>query len=99
MFASPGEGGAMPQYDVEVKITDINEPDALAARLRVEEKLRAAGFKSWHVVAVAPRVRAATPSTTPFEMSARRSNAYIGSALLVAAVLAWVLWFLWVITG
>lgn len=89
----------MPQYDVEVRITDINEPDALAARLRVEEKLRAVGFKSWHVVAVAPRPRAVGLATTPRAPSTRRTNAYIGSALLVVAVLAWVLWFLWVITG
>lgn len=91
----------MPQYDVEVRISNVNEPDALAARLFVEERLRAAGFKDWRVVAVSPKGRAAAGAATPAEVPypARRRGAYFGSALLVAAVLAWVLWFLWVITG
>ncbi|GBD27384.1 hypothetical protein HRbin30_02731 [bacterium HR30] len=90
----------MPQYDVEVRISDVNEPDALAARLFVEERLRAAGFKDWRVVAVSPKSRAATlPAGAELRWQGRRSGTYVGSALLVAAVLAWVLWFLWVLTG
>ncbi|MCX8073892.1 MAG: hypothetical protein N3C12_15865 [Candidatus Binatia bacterium] len=90
----------MPQYEVEVRISEINESDALAARLRVEEGLRAAGFTNWRVVAVAPKSRstslASALETRPYP---RRNANYIGSVLLVAAVVAWVLWFLWVLTG
>jgi hypothetical protein len=90
----------MPQYEVEVKISDVNEPDALAARLYVEEHLRSSGLKNWRVVTVLPKARASgvpAPLAQPYRP--RRNHAYFGSALLVAAVLAWVLWFLWVITG
>jgi hypothetical protein len=89
----------MPQYDVEVKFTDISGPDALSARLSVEEKLRAAGFQHWQVVAIAPHTRSPIPTGSVPPLRSRRSSAYVGSALLVAAVLAWVLWFLWVLTG
>ncbi len=90
----------MPQYEVEVKILDINEPDALAARLAVEERLRSAGFKEWRVLAVSPKSRrGAIPVTPESAFRPRRTGSYVGSALLVAAVLAWALWFLWVVTG
>ncbi|GIW45200.1 MAG: hypothetical protein KatS3mg077_2482 [Candidatus Binatia bacterium] len=90
----------MPQYEVEVKISEVNEPDALAARLYVEERLRSSGLKNWRVVTVSPKARA-SGGPTPFVQTyrPRRNHAYVGSALLVAAVLAWVLWFLWVLTG
>ncbi len=89
----------MPQYDVEVKFTDISGPDALSARLSVEEKLRAAGFQHWQVVGIAPHARSTIPTGSVPPLRSRRSSAYVGSALLVAAVAAWVLWFLWVLTG
>lgn len=92
----------MPQYEVDVRILDLNEPDALAARLTVENKLRASGFEKWRVVGVHQR---ATPS--PFDLprspAALRSRgsptAYLGTLLLVAAIVAWALWFLWVLSG
>lgn len=90
----------MPQYEVEVKVTEVNEPDALAARLYVEERLRSSGLKNWRVVTVTPKSRSSgVPPPLAPAYRPRRNNVYFGSALLVAAVLAWVLWFLWVITG
>lgn len=92
----------MPQYEVDVRILDVNEPDALAARLAVENKLRAAGLDKWRVVAIH---QSAAPGPfdlprSPADLRARRSpTAYTGSVLLVAAIVAWVLWFLWVLSG
>ncbi len=92
----------MPQYEVDVRILDVNEPDALAARLAVENRLRSAGFEKWRVVAV-QRSSAGTPLTLSRAPNATRgfaqSSNYTGAVLLVAAIVAWVLWFLWILTS
>jgi hypothetical protein len=92
----------MPQYQVDVRFTDVNEPDALAARLAVENRLRSAGFEKWRVVSVhATTTPPSGPGRAPTApLHGRAQNAaYTGAVLLVAAIVAWVLWFLWVLTG
>jgi hypothetical protein len=89
----------MPHYEATVRVLDVEEPDASTAKRVIEERLRAAGFSRWQVVhlglpgAVARTARRPQRLLTPIDAN------YAGGALLVAAVVAWALWFLWLLAG
>jgi hypothetical protein len=98
-------GGGMAHFEVTVRLSDVNESDGPAARRAIEERLRAAGFSRWQIVGVG--LQGATPKSMP----QRRTNieprrregqpdmSRAGGGLLVAAVVAWTLWFLWLLAG
>jgi hypothetical protein len=82
----------MAHFEATVRLFDLVESDALAARRAVEERLQAAGFSRCQVtkVGVQPSV---SPAARPH--SIRTETGQPGSALLMAAMAAWALWFLW----
>lgn len=91
----------MPQFEVVIRILDSGESSA-AARQAVEERLRAAGIQRWQVLQVTP------PGQTPHrngaglgaaKAPARPQTNYTGGTLVVAAVVAWAAWFLWMLAG
>lgn len=87
----------MPNFEVRVRLLDVDENDAWSARRTAEERLRAAGFKRWQVVSlrlqdarVAPMIRPASPVRR-----ARRAESSLAAGLVLTAALAWSLWFWW----
>jgi hypothetical protein len=85
----------MAHFEATVRVFDLNDQDALLARHHIEEGLRAAGFSRWQIVGLAMQgaERAARPRQRP-----RRADVnYIGGGLMVTAVAAWTLWFLWLL--
>ncbi len=94
----------MAHFEVTVRLSDVNEADGPAARRAIEERLRAAGFSRWQIVGVglqgAPK---STAQRRPSIETRRRSNqpdiSRAGGGLMVAAVVAWALWFLWLLAG
>ena len=97
----------MAHFEVTVRLSDVEEPDGPAARRAIEDRLRAAGFRRWQIVGVG--LQGAIPKSAP----QRRTNieprrreilrppemGRAGGGLLVAAVVAWTLWFLWLLAG
>lgn len=85
----------MPNFEVRVRLLDIDENDAWSARRSAEERLRAAGFKRWQIVGM--RLQDALPRVLPRRPRRRRRSGESGLAvgLLFLAVLAWTLWFWW----
>jgi len=92
-------GGGMAHFEAMVRLFDIVEPDPLDARRAVEERLRAAGFTRWHIVNVGLQGANATRATRSLRRPMRTDMSYAGGGLLVAAVVAWTLWFLWLLAG
>jgi len=92
----------MAHFEVTVRLSDVNESDGPAARQAIEERLRAAGFSRWQIVAVG--LQGATHKNTSQRRTNRRREmgpdiSRAGGGLLVAAVVAWTLWFLWLLAG
>ena len=91
-------GGGMAHFEATVRLFDVIESNAPAARRALEERLRAAGFTRWQILGVVtqgtlPRV------VEPRRRTARRPDISYAGALLVAAVVAWTVWFLWLLAG
>lgn len=90
----------MPQYEVVVRVLDVSEPDSVAARRHVEERLRAGGVSRWQIANIA--IQGSVPPRVPVPPRRRTVSAqvsYAGGGMLVAAVVAWALWFLWMLAG
>ena len=88
----------MAQFEATVRLFELAESDAAAARHTIETRLRSAGFTRWHIVSVgAPGTltRTARSSRRPVRVEV----SYAGGGLLVAAIVAWALWFLYLLTG
>ena len=87
----------MVHFEATVRVFDLNDQDALLARRRVEEGLRAAGFSRWQIVGLGMQgvPRAARVRRRPV----RADVNYIGGGLMVTAVAAWTLWFLWLLSS
>ncbi len=93
----------MPNFEVRVRLFDVQEADAWSARQEVETRLRASGFRRWQIVGlrvqdapVEPRI--GVPRMVPpvgRVPRRRRGDAGLSAALLLAAVLAWTLLFWW----
>ena len=86
----------MAHFEATVRIFDVAESNAPAARRVVQERLRAAGFTRWQVVRIGPQ-GATTHRGETSRRIARTDLTYAGGGLLVAAVVAWALWFLWLL--
>jgi hypothetical protein len=88
----------MARFEATVRVFDLVESDAPTARRTVEERLRAAGFDRWQVVNLELQ-----PATPPMIRPRRRPTnidaSYAGGVLLAVTVLAWAIWFLWVLVG
>lgn len=89
----------MAHFEAMVRLFDIVEPDPLDARRAVEERLRAAGFTRWHVVSVGLQGASTNRAARLPRRVMRTDVSYAGGGLLVAAVVAWTLWFLWLLAG
>lgn len=91
---SPRDGG---RYEIQVRL-DVTERNAAAARERVEAQLRAAGFDRWQLVRMRARGVGAVPirrrRRLPRRAPGRRDQVF-GGTVLVAAIVAWWLWFFW----
>lgn len=88
----------MAHFEATVRLFDIVEPDTVSARRAVDERLRAAGFTRWQIASIGLQgttTRAPRVSRRPM----RADVSYAGGGLLVAAVVAWTLWFLWLLAG
>lgn len=87
----------MAHFEVTVRLLDVVESDAQTAIRVIEERLRSAGFARWHVAHVGLQ-----PAVVPVARPVRRplpTEAAYGSGLLVAALLAWALWIVWLLAG
>jgi hypothetical protein len=87
----------MANFEATVRIFEVIEANAPAARRVIDERLRAAGFKRWQVARIGPQ------GTLQIGGEARRAVrpdvTYAGGGMLVAAVVAWTLWFLWLLAS
>ena len=96
----------MAHFEATVRLLDVDEADATAARRSVEDRLRTAGFNRWQIINLAPHgalPQGAGSRRRPFGGAARRpiraDMSYASGGLLVAAIVAWALWFLWLLAG
>ena len=88
----------MAHFEATVRIFDVSESNASAARRVVEDRLRTAGFSRWKVARVALQGKIVPRADSP--RGVMRSDAsYLGGGLLIAAVVAWTLWFLWLLAS
>lgn len=88
----------MAHFEATVRLFDVIGSNAPAARRALEERLRAAGFTRWQILGVTTQgtlARVVEPRRRPVR---RRDVSYAGGAL-VAAVVVWTLWFLWLLAG
>ncbi|MGH3053741.1 MAG: hypothetical protein ACRDL7_02030 [Gaiellaceae bacterium] len=88
----------MAHFEALVRLMDVAESDPPAARRAIEERLRGAGFSRWQVVRVGPPGSLAPRVQAP-RRPMRTDVSYAGGGLLVAAVVAWTLWFLWILAS
>ena len=88
----------MAQFEATVRLFDIVEPDKAAARRSVEEQLRAAGFHRWQIVSTQLQLAVTPPAVRPRRRPSPTDASYAGGGLLVAAVLAWAMWLLWLLS-
>lgn len=86
----------MADFEATVRLYDLQEHDAPAARREIESRLRAAGFRRWRIVSVGKHGALTQPRRFSRHVLRGKEN-LAGGGLLVAATAAWVLWFLWVI--
>ena len=88
----------MAHFEATVRIFDVTESNAPAARRAIEDRLRVAGFTRWQIARVG--VQGTIPhKIEPRRRVARTDMSYAGGGMLVAAVVAWTLWFLWLLAG
>lgn len=87
----------MAQFEATVRVSDIVEADAPTAWRTLEERLRTAGFPRYQVLAIRRQKLPAAARTgrRPF----RAQATYANSGLLAAAILAWAMWFVWLLAG
>ena len=85
----------MPNFEVRIRLLDVHENDAWSARQEVEERLRAAGFKRWQIVNLRLQDAAQPPRLLPRRRRGRRGESSLAGGLIIAAALAWSLWFWW----
>ena len=98
VVAVHAHGGDMAHFEATVRIFDVSESNASAARHAIEDRLRTAGFNRWKIARVAPQGTVSQRTDVPRRMT--RSNASsVGGGILIAAVVAWTLWFLWLLAG
>ncbi len=88
----------MAHFEATVRVLDLEEQDVLLARRHIEERLRAAGFSRWQIVGLGVQGTLTRP-VRGRRRSTRRDATYIGGGLMVTAVVAWALWFLWMLAG
>ena len=88
----------MARFEATVRIFDVSESDTPAARRAIDERLRAAGFTRWRIARIGPQ-GSKTHRVEPPRPVARADLTYAGGGLLVAAVVAWTLWFLWLLAS
>jgi hypothetical protein len=88
----------MTHFQATVRIFDVSESNASAARRAIEERLRVAGFTRWQVARVGPQRSIASRAESPRRV-VRTDVSYVGGGMLVAAVVAWTLWFLWLLAS
>jgi hypothetical protein len=86
----------MAHFEATVRVFDVIEADASAARRAIDERLRMGGFTRWQVVNVSLQ-GAITRALPPPRPRAHPRNT--AGVLLFAAIFAWVLWLLWVLAG
>ena len=89
----------MAHFEATVRIFDVIESDAPAARRALDERLRAAGFKRWQVARIGLQGAITTQGIERPRRVVRTDVSYAGGGLLVAAVVAWTLWFLWLLAS
>jgi len=88
----------MAHFEATVRLFDVVESDATAARRAVEDRLRAAGFGRWLVINVGPLL-ATPPAIRPRHRPANTDVGYAGGVFLVVTVMAWAIWFLWMLVS
>jgi hypothetical protein len=86
-------------FQAIVQIFDVRETDASAARRTVEERLQRAGFGRWQLVSLYPHPVAMPARRHRQRRPTRRGVSYANGGLLLAAIVAWALWFIWLLTG
>ena len=84
----------MGRFQATVRILDVTEPDAPTAVRTVEERLHQAGFNRWQLVSLHPQA-VHISGRRPL----RREVNHTGGAILLGAMLALALWFLWLIAS
>jgi len=89
----------MAHYEASVRVFDIVEADASTARRLLEEQLRTAGFSRWQVVYLGVQGAAAPVPRRPQRFAGSAEANDPSGSLLVAGVVAWGLWFLWLLGG
>ena len=89
----------MAQFEATVRVFEISESDPAAARQLVEERLRSGGFSRFQIMNLG--VHGAIPMRVeaPRRQRTRAQASFAGGGVLVAAVVAWTLWFLWMLAG
>ncbi|MBI3785983.1 MAG: hypothetical protein HY270_21535 [Deltaproteobacteria bacterium] len=89
----------MAQFEATVRVFEITESDPGAARKAVEERLRSSGFARFQIMNLG--VQGAIPMRVepPRRRGVSTQATYAGGGMLVAAVVAWTLWFLWMLAG
>ena len=88
----------MAHFEATVRLFEVIEPNASAARDAIEERLRTAGFGRWQIVSVGLQ-EAITPAVRVSRRSLQASGSYAGGSFLVIASAVWALWFLYVLAG
>jgi hypothetical protein len=88
----------MGRFQATVRILDLTEPDAPTAVRTVEERLHKAGFDRWRVVSLHPQT-VRISSRRPRRRTIRREINHTDRAILLGAILACAVWFLWFIAG
>ena len=87
----------MAHFEATVRILDVTESDAPAARRVIEERLREGGFTRWHILSLGVQGAMVHAVSRPARRARRVEVSYAGGGLLVAAVVAWTLWFFWLL--
>lgn len=83
----------MAQFEATVRLFELVEADAVAARQTLEERLREAGFTRWQISSV--KLESARTPAVPVPEVRRRTD----QRFVAVIVVAWLLWFLWLLFG
>ena len=89
----------MAHFEATVRVFDVIESDATTARRALEERLRTSGFTRWQIVSIGLQGAISRPVTVRGRRPIRAQASYAGGGMLVAAVVAWALWFLWLLAN
>jgi hypothetical protein len=88
----------MAHFEATVRIFDVSESNASTARRVIEDRLRTAGFSRWKVARIAVQGTMVPRADLPRRVM-RTDASYVGGGMLIAAVVAWTLWFLWLLAS